>query len=811
MGRGMRNLALAAAPATAGFGLAIKEAASFEEQMSIVQSVLLASKDDMVGLEAVTKRLGATTAFTAKEAGEGAEFLARSGMSMQQIVDALPGVLDAAAAAGVTLGEAADTVAGQLGAFGLEASKATEVADTLSLTTALTNTNWTQLSEAMKFGAPIAKQAGLSLQDTATAMGVFANAGVKGSLAGTALKNALLKLAKPSKASIALFGDKEGLAKAVLQTVDGVTKLKPMEVVMANISKVVAKAKNPLEAAAMASEIFGLRGTTAFSSFQSQLTKTTTVTEKNIGQLLKGIVASGEKMEIGIGDVIPKMVALRLQIAGATGTAKEMAAIRLDNLKGQFTLFQSAVSGLKIEVGGLFTETFKDGLKVVTDWISGTVAAFQILNVTSRKDFFQLRNQMIEIFGAETATKVQSFVRGFVEGLDEVIETGKEVLVSIKGFFQGMFGDSEMTADSLGKMAAKFLAIAAIAAPVLGGIAALFFVLGPIISGVVGAVQFLWGALSILWGVASTVIPAIGTLISILGGPITLIIGAVIGVVAAFWFFRDEIADAAGAAWESIKQAFEPFAPFFKFTFQLGVMFFKKLGSFLLSYVDFWWNDIIKPIAGFYVWVYSKIFEGGKFAAGKLIEVFKPVVAWFQSIGETILDALTLPFRTMISLVKSVVSKIADTTIGAKALSLAGIDASELNASLANLPGVDVIDKLTGIKEGPITVADVAPTLVTDLLDETTRQKALTRPATAEETGTATVRAMRTGGVGTAGGRQQVDANVNVTVKGRIKGNDINLVTTKAQVEQAEKNGRQIPPMEKRRLIQNGAMALGTN
>ena len=136
---GIRGLAIATAPFAVGVALASKTAADFEAQMSIVQSVLLASKEDMIGLTAVTKQLGATTAFTAKEAGEGAEFLSRAGFSMQQTIDALPGVLDAAAASGVGLGDTAKIVASQIGAFGLEAKDAIDVADSLSLTTSLTN------------------------------------------------------------------------------------------------------------------------------------------------------------------------------------------------------------------------------------------------------------------------------------------------------------------------------------------------------------------------------------------------------------------------------------------------------------------------------------------------------------------------------------------------------------------------------------------------------------------------------------------------------------------------------------------------
>ena len=113
---------------------------------------------------------------------------------------------------------------------------------------------------------------------------------------------------------------------------------------MANVSKVVASAKNPLEVTGQAAEIFGIRGTAAFSSFRAAMLKTTKISDKNLGQLQLGAKRTGINIDEFIAKgAIPTLVALRLRIAGATGTAKKMARIRLDNVKGQFTLLTSAV------------------------------------------------------------------------------------------------------------------------------------------------------------------------------------------------------------------------------------------------------------------------------------------------------------------------------------------------------------------------------------------------------------------------------------------------------------------------------------
>lgn len=562
--QGMRGAAFATAPAAAAVGFMTKTAADFEEQMSIVQSVILGTQEEMDMLNKVTKRLGATTAFSAKEAGQGAEFLARAGFSAQQIVGALPGVLDAAAAAGVDLGTAADIVAGQLGAFGLKAEQAGEVADALSLTTALTNTNFEQLGESMKFAAPIASAAGLTLQQTASAMGVLANAGVKGSLAGTALKNALLQVSKPSKAALELFGGRSGLNQAMLETVNVngklVTRLRPLEVVMANVSKVVQNAKNPLEATAQAAEIFGLRGTTAFASFEKKLGETTTVNDKNIEQLRKGIAATGENIQVNIGDAIPSLVALRLQIAGASGTAKEMARIRLNNLNGQFILFKSALEGLSIEIGGMVTGPLKDFVTVATDGLSLMAIAFQVVNQGSAATAEQLDALKDNQFKDLLQSAIE-FAGGFKEGFSEVLDAGKETFNTIREFLTPILGEGALTAKEFGKIAAKVLFIGAVAAPVFASIAAGFFVLGPIIQGVVGTVQLLAAGFGVIKGIALIasgafrilLIPLTSTL-----GIIALVIAGIVGVIRKWDEVKQAFADKGflAALWEGFKAFF---------------------------------------------------------------------------------------------------------------------------------------------------------------------------------------------------------------------------------------------------------------
>jgi len=550
--QGLQGAALAGAPLTAGVAFATKTFADFEFQMKTVQSVMLATDAEMVDLNNTAKLLGATTEFSAKQAGEGAESLARAGFNVQQTIGALPGVLAAASAGGVDLATATDIVVGQLGAFGLEASKAGEVADQLALTTALTNTDFIQLGEAMKFAAPIAKASGLALSETASAMGVLANAGVKGSLAGTALKNALLQLSKPSQKALELFGGKDGLNKAVLETVNVngklITRLKPMEVIMANVSKVVASAKDPLEATAAASEIFGLRGTTAFSSFQAALTKTVPITDKNREAIVKGAKAVGENIDEYIKEgAIPQLVALRLNIAGAAGTAQKMRDIKLNSLTGQVVLLQSAFEGINIELGGVFAGVTRELVVNATDFLSVLTVGFQAANAGGKATEAQIESLKNNQF-KEMIPMMIEFAQGFIQGFNEIKESAVETFNTVAAFLKPVLGDVGMTTKEFGSLVAKIVTVGAVAAPILGALAAGFFVLGPIITGISGTVGLITSAFGILWSTGGVILGLLGTAFSVLTSPITLTIGAIAGVglaIAGIW-----------KNWENVKTAF---------------------------------------------------------------------------------------------------------------------------------------------------------------------------------------------------------------------------------------------------------------
>ena len=203
-------VAIGAAAAAAAASLAtigsIRVGAGFEEQMSAVLAITRATGDEFLALSEKARELGATTVFSAKEAADGMEFLARAGFNANQIIGALPGTLNLAAAGALDLGEAADIASNVLTGFGLAAEEANRVSDVLAKAAASSNTNVQQLGEGMKFVAPIAAGLGVSLEETTAAIGKLSDAGLQASVAGTGLRRILSELASPSEQLANLLG-----------------------------------------------------------------------------------------------------------------------------------------------------------------------------------------------------------------------------------------------------------------------------------------------------------------------------------------------------------------------------------------------------------------------------------------------------------------------------------------------------------------------------------------------------------------------------------------------------------------------------
>lgn len=325
------TLGVMAAMGTAIYAGPVKKAAEFEAQMSTVQAISGASAEDMAKLAAEAKRMGATTQFTAVEAGKALEYMGMAGWKARQMTAGLPAIMNLAAASGEDLGMVSDIVTDALTAFGMKAEEAGRFADVLAIASSNSNTNVALMGETFKYVAPAAGTMKFTIEDTAVAIGLMANSGIKASQAGTALRSTLLRLAKPPKQAQQAIDD----LKISVTNSDGSFK--------------------------SFADILGILRNRFADLTDEQKTQYATMIagKEGVSGLLAMINATDEDFQ-----------KLTDSVNNSAGAAERMAKIRLDNFEGKVTLAKSAFEGLQIAIGDALLPTVTEAMTKIADVIS---------------------------------------------------------------------------------------------------------------------------------------------------------------------------------------------------------------------------------------------------------------------------------------------------------------------------------------------------------------------------------------------------------------------------------------------------------
>lgn len=340
-----------------GLGIAAgKVGMDFDSQMSRVKAISSATAEEFKKLNEQALQLGADTAFSSKEAALGMENLASAGFSVSEIMAAMPGMLDLAASSGEDLATSADIAASTLRGFGLAADQAGHVADVLARNAADTNASVADTGEAMKYIAPIARAMGLSLEEVTAAIGEMANAGIKGSQAGTTLRGALSRLADPSKES----------AKAMKQigfnAFDSQGKLLPLRDLIDRLQKSTKNLTDKQKEQAM-STIFG---------------------QEAMSGMLTLIQAGPQELE-----------KLTNSYKNSNGAAKEMANTMQDNAKSSVEQMFGSIetAGIKLE------QTFAPTIKKVADYIGDLADRFSQLSPETQESIVKALGMTVALGG----------------------------------------------------------------------------------------------------------------------------------------------------------------------------------------------------------------------------------------------------------------------------------------------------------------------------------------------------------------------------------------------------------------------------
>lgn len=330
LGQNLRGASLAG---IVGLTAILTPVVAFSDQINELEAVSQATTQQLAEMTSQAKELGSTTRFSASQAAGAQTFLARAGFDVNQILKATPDVLNLAAASNMELARTADIASNIMGAFKIEASDMGRVADVLAATTSAANVDLEQLAESLKFAAPVAKTAGLTLEETASAVGLLGNIGIQSTLAGTALRRMLGRLAAPSKSATKL------LLQFGVSTKDTAGNLRKLPDILADVSKGLKTLPSGSRIAAI-NELFGLQGISPGAEL---------IDQASLGNLDK----------------------LTQKLLNVEGRAKSMAETMNKGPGGAIRELKSAAEGLAISIGdsGL-TGQFTKIVKSLTDFAS---------------------------------------------------------------------------------------------------------------------------------------------------------------------------------------------------------------------------------------------------------------------------------------------------------------------------------------------------------------------------------------------------------------------------------------------------------
>ncbi len=505
---------------TVAGGLAVKVGSDFEAAMSKVAAVSGATGTDLSKQTEKAKEMGAKTKFSASEAAEAMNYMAMAGWKTEEMLNGVEGIMNLAAASGEDLASTSDIVTDALSSFGLQASDSGHFADILAAASSNANTNVAMMGETFKFAASVAGAMGYTAEDTALAIGLMANRGIKASQAGTALRSIMTRLAKPTKET------QGAMNKLGISLTDSEGNMKSLDTIMQDLREGFSGLSEEEKAATAAA----LGGQEAMSG------------------LLAIVGASPEEYE-----------KLQSAIENCDGTAERMAETMLDNLQGSLTILKSSLEGLGIEVyesmqeplknaadNGIadvnrLTEAFKQGgfdvaveeagdilaglatkvaqsapkmidasVSVVKSFVKGIGKNKMQLKVASNDIVKSLCDGLVKLLPKEiqkpAKKALDSLVRTFKAGTKNLLSVAQSVLNAVGAVFKRLGGNMDDIIPTVVSVVAAFKTFKAVSGPV---------------SSVVSVITSLTGAAKGA-GLATTVLNAI-----MAANPATLIAGAI--------------------------------------------------------------------------------------------------------------------------------------------------------------------------------------------------------------------------------------------------------------------------------------------
>ena len=621
-----------------GVGVAaVKTAADFDSAMSQVAAVSGATGKDFDALRNKAREMGAKTKFSATEAAEAMNYMAMAGWKTEDMLSGIEGIMNLAAASGEDLANTSDIVTDALTAFGLSAKDSGHFADILAAASSNANTNVSMMGETFKYCAPIAGALGFSAEDTAEAIGLMANAGIKSSQAGTALRTIMNNLAGDVKISGKAIGD------VTIATTNADGSMRDLSDILADCRSAFGNLTESEKAQAAES----LVGKNAMSGFLAL-------------------------MNAGEGDIEK----LSSAIENCDGSAEKMAMTMQDNLAGQLTILKSQLQELAISFGDILMpairsivsklQSFVDKLNRMDEGTKRTIVTIALLVASI--------GPLLIIIGT-AISKIGVAMQGFVKLANGVSK--------LKVAIQGGTGVLGKLGAALGGISAPVLAVVAVIAVLVAafvhlwktnegfrdaiigtwnrikdtisgfcqGIVDRLNALGFQFTDIVDVLKTIWdGFCQVLAPIFEGVFNNIANILSTVTGVITGILDVFIGIFTGNW----------SQAWNGIKEIFSSIWNGISSFFSNILNVIKGVADVVLGWFGTSWNEVWTNIKTFFEGIWNGIATFFTTIWETLKNVVTVGIMAIGSILSAAFDIITLPFRFIWENCKEIIISVWD-------------------------------------------------------------------------------------------------------------------------------------------------------
>lgn len=621
-----------------GVGVAaVKTAADFDSAMSQVAAVSGATGKDFDALRNKAREMGAKTKFSATEAAEAMNYMAMAGWKTEDMLSGIEGIMNLAAASGEDLATTSDIVTDALTAFGLSAKDSGHFADILAAASSNANTNVSMMGETFKYCAPIAGALGFSAEDTAEAIGLMANAGIKSSQAGTALRTIMNNLAGDVKISGKAIGD------VTIATTNADGSMRDLSDILADCRSAFGNLTESEKAQAAES----LVGKNAMSGFLAL-------------------------MNAGEGDIDK----LSSAIDNCDGSAEKMAMTMQDNLAGQLTILKSQLQELAISFGDILMPAIRS----IVSKLQGFVDKLNCMDEGTKRAIVTIAllvasiGPLLIIIGT-AISKIGVAMQGFVKLANGISK--------LKIAIQGGTGVLGKLGAALGGISAPVLAVVAVIAVLVAafvhlwktnegfrdaiigtwtrikdtisgfcqGIVDRLNALGFQFTDIVDVLKAVWnGFCQILAPIFEGVFNNIANILSTVTGVITGILDVFIGIFTGNW----------SQAWNGIKEIFSSIWNGISSFFSNIINVIKDVADVVLGWFGTSWNEVWTNIKTFFEGIWNGIATFFTTIWETLKNVVTVGIMAIGSILSAAFDIITLPFRFIWENCKEIIISVWD-------------------------------------------------------------------------------------------------------------------------------------------------------